>query len=190
MESKMDKDVKIVDAEIVENADNPNLEEITEFVDAEIVGSNENVEAVETIDALNEEPTNEDFDPKSYEWKQDSAEALIKHLRPLHRSTVYDIIKNYVQPWQISDIKRSNALYKEWQVIRGEAEESHKHDIKTPAMMDIDKACTNVYRMVLKLMNAMMKDMENEFTKIHDAIGKIEDKLDIERTEFVKEDYS
>lgn len=109
-----------------------------------------------------------------------------------HASAVYLFIKNKLTQKHIRIIKEAstetNPYYQLFQDIKLKAKKSWEHDHKTATMEDVDKACTNLYTLILRIWRAYNDGVSEELIKIHDAINKIEEKLGIDATDWNQQD--
>ena len=109
-------------------------------------------------------------------------EGAIHALDDMHASRAYLVIKD-LRAHHIAKIKNSKQeLYQLFQAIKIEAKESWDYDHKPATMSDVNKACTNVYTIMLRLMNVQNTQHNEEVNKIQSAINRIEKKLGIEPT--------
>ena len=124
------------------------------------------------------------MDKTGIDWSQMDAELILKTLEPMHRTRVYLIIRDELTQ---NDIKKFNSpveIKQQFQDLKLEAKKSWDHDHKTATMEDVDRACTVVYTTVLQLMRASHQDSTDLFIKVCEAINRIEEKLDMELTDW------
>lgn len=108
-----------------------------------------------------------------------------------HASKVYEIIRDNITPKHIRMIKEAsdstNCYYQTFQDIKLKAKQSWDHDHKMASMADVDRACTNLYTLVLRIIKALGDGTAREFDTVHLAINKIEEKLGLEITNWSEE---
>lgn len=105
-----------------------------------------------------------------------------------HASKVYEIIRDNITPRHIRMIKEAsdstNCYYQTFQDIKLKAKQSWDHDHKVATMADVDRACTNLYGLVLRIIKSLSDGTIRELGAVHLAINKIEEKLGIEITDW------
>lgn len=98
-------------------------------------------------------------------------------------SKAFVIIRDNIKSRHIKMIKESGIdNYQLFQDIKIRAKQSWDYDHKTPSMNDIDRACTNVYVLALRLMKVHNDAIIEELNAIRSAINKIEEKIGIDPT--------
>lgn len=112
-------------------------------------------------------------------------------LKNLHSSVRYYVIGAFDKDRRFKDIIRqarnnaidgsdTNKLYQTYQDLKREANDMHKHDESTAKMKDVDRACMNVYTLLVKMIGALNQTLIQQ----GEAINKIEGKLGIDMTGF------
>lgn len=107
-------------------------------------------------------------------------ESINKMLGSVGASARYVLINNTVEAIDsdtvgiIEDAKKNNIdEYQKYQQLKQEAIESHKHDMTPAKMIDVDKACTRVYSILLRMIaelnkrNEMLRESLNELRSSH-----------------------
>ena len=115
-------------------------------------------------------------------WKDRGPNEIVNILDDMARSHGYLIIQNVLPIDKVNEIKKDPELYKLFQSIKMECKQSWTYDRKVSTMLDVNKACTNLYTVVLKLLNAMKNDSDTRLDEICLSINKIEEKLGMEKT--------
>ena len=80
--------------------------------------------------------------------------------------------------------EESKEEYQRYQQIKQEAEESYKHDNKAARMIDVDRACTQVYSILLRMISEQQKMID----KLQKAVNAVERETEIEPTEWHPEE--
>lgn len=115
-------------------------------------------------------------------------EGFLNDIDQMAASKAYLVIRDNINPNHIRAIRESGKEnYQKFQDIKIRAKESWNYDHKMATMEDVNRACMNLYTIVLRLMNAQNSDYQEEFTKIQTAINKIEEKVGLEPTVWDKE---
>lgn len=129
----------------------------------------EKLKLIETLEAHN------------YEWFLDALDEMAA-------SKAYLFIRDEMTNQHIKMIKDSGKEnYQKFQDIKQRAKQSWDYDHKTATMEDVNRACMNVYTLVLRLMNAQNGNFTEEFNKIQSAINRIEEKVGLEPTVWEEE---
>lgn len=101
-------------------------------------------------------------------------------------SKAYIVIRDYIKQEHIRAIKESGKdNYQLFQDIKARAKQSWDYDHKLATIEEVNKACMNLYTIVLKLMRAQNDDLQEELGKMQSAINKIEEKVGLEPTVWV-----
>ena len=112
-----------------------------------------------------------------------NVEGFLNDIDQMAASKAYLIIRDELTANHIRFIKESGKEnYQKFQDIKIRAKKSWDYDHKLSTMEDVNRACMNVYTLVLRLMNAQNSDYQEEFNKIKTAINKIEEKVGLEPT--------
>lgn len=122
------------------------------------------------------------YDAEVARVKTLSGDEFIKYITPLHRSSVYIVIRDIMTIAQNKEIMHDSALKKEFGVLKQEAKQSWDHDRTTATNNDVNKACTNMYNVVLNLMKSNIQDNEAMFIRIMTSIDEIRAKIGLEPT--------
>lgn len=122
----------------------------------------------------------------------DTAVAFINRLEEMHRSKAYVTIRDEMTSGLLKAIRgyHDPELYKRFQAIRQEAKQSWDYDHKTATMEDVNRACTNVYGMVIKLLQAETSSFDPVLNKLGAAINTIEERLGMPQTKWIEEDHN
>ena len=108
---------------------------------------------------------------------------FLGELDQMAASKAYLVIRDNVQQRHIKMIRESGKdNYQLYQDIKSRAKQSWDYDHRVPIMLDINRACMNVYTLVLRLMKAHNDDTAAELNAIKSAINRIEEKIGIEPT--------
>ena len=103
-------------------------------------------------------------------------------------SKAYLVIRDSINNKHIKTIRDSgNDNYQMFQDIKIRAKKSWDYDHSIPTMEDVNRACMNLYTLVLRLMRAQGDDSVREFSKIQSAINKIEEKVGLDITNWTDE---
>lgn len=98
-------------------------------------------------------------------------------------SKAYLVFRDNITQKHIKLIKESGKdNYQKFQDIKLRAKQSWDYDHKQAIMEDIDRACMNLYTIVLRIMKVQGDSLAEELNKIQTAINKIEEKIGIECT--------
>lgn len=126
----------------------------------------------------------------------ETLEEINNILDKLHPSDAYDIIMSTEREYRhIINKYRPAAsdepiattykeIYQTYQDIRLNAKKSYDHDMTVAKMIDVDKAVSKAYTILLR----MISEVNKVVSKQCDAINKIEKHLGLEETVFYKED--
>lgn len=104
----------------------------------------------------------------------------------MHPSDVYSIINDCVNQnirlrGIINDAKKNDVkTYQEYQHIKMEATRSYKHDMQYARNIDVDKALTRMYKILLRMIGLLNQIV----IKQGEAINKIEEHLELDITQF------
>ena len=110
-------------------------------------------------------------------------EGFLNDIDQMAASKAYLVIRDHIAQKHIKAIKDSGKdNYQKFQDIKLRAKQSWDYDHKTATMMDVNRACMNLYTIILKLMRAQNDDYAEGFTKIQTAINRIEEKIGLEPT--------
>lgn len=110
-------------------------------------------------------------------------------LDSMDKSDAHTVIQKYIQPnskikARISHVLKADVKeYQRYQAIRIEARDSYIHDNKQAKMIDVDKAVSAAYTIVVSMIGQLNKIL----MKQGEAINKIEEKLEMEVTNFIEE---
>ena len=115
-------------------------------------------------------------------------EGFLNDIDQMAASKAYVVIKDHIKYQHVNTIKESGKdNYQKFQDIKLRAKKSWDYDHKMASMEDVNRACMNVYTLVLNLMKAQNGDHVEEFTKIQAAINRIEEKVGLEPTVWYEE---
>ena len=118
--------------------------------------------------------------------------SLTQLLRMIHPSDAYKIITELIKPknnFKIIKCKRDDVkVYQEFQDLMQNAKKSADHDKLPATMLDVDMACTKVYGTTVLMIRTLNDTGNNRFTKITQAINRIEERLGMDVTDFKEDD--
>lgn len=98
--------------------------------------------------------------------------ALVEYLAKIHPSDAYDLIHHEVPQKHMQEIKNDPKLALTMKEITKRATESWNHDHSSATMFDVDKACSRVYGILLKMiaeLNKSQVQMQEEITILKGA---------------------
>lgn len=108
---------------------------------------------------------------------------FIKTLDQMAASKAYLVIRDEVTQKHIKAIKESGKEnYQLFQDIKTRAKQSWDHDHKMAMMADVDRACMNVYTLLLRIFKVHNDTYVGELNEIRTAINRIEEKVGLEPT--------
>lgn len=108
---------------------------------------------------------------------------FLTSLDQIAASKAYLVIRDDMTNKHIKAIKDSGKdNYQMFQDIKIRAKQSWDHDHKMAMMMDIDRACTNVYTLLLRIFKVHNDTYVEELSQIRAAINRIEEKVGLEPT--------
>lgn len=109
--------------------------------------------------------------------------AFLAKLDNIAASKAYLVIRDEMTNHHIKAIKDSGKNnYQLFQDIKARAKDSWDHDHKMAMMMDIDRACHNVYTLLLRIFKVYNDAHNEELNQIRTAINRIEEKVGLEPT--------
>ena len=110
-------------------------------------------------------------------------EGFLNDIDQMAASKAYLVIRDELNPSHLKAIRESGKdNYQKFQDIKLRAKQSWDYDHRHATMEDVNRACMNVYTLVLRLMNAQNTDFLSELNKVKTAINKIEEKIGLEPT--------
>lgn len=120
----------------------------------------------------------------------DAAVAFVDRIDKMHRSKAYLEIRDNMTSGLLKAIRGHSdpELYKRFQEIRQEAKQSWDYDHKTATMEDVNRACTNLYGMILKILKAETSSFDPVLNKMGEAINNIEERLGMPQTVWNEEE--
>jgi uncharacterized membrane protein len=108
---------------------------------------------------------------------------FLKTLDQMAASKAYLVIRDEVTQKHVKAIRESGKEnYQLFQDIKTRAKQSWDHDHKMAMMADVDRACMNVYTLVLRIFKAHNDTYIEELNEIRTAINRIEEKVGLEPT--------
>ena len=108
---------------------------------------------------------------------------FLKTLDQMAASKAYLVIRDEVTQKHVKAIKESGKEnYQLFQDIKTRAKQSWDHDHKMAMMADVDRACRNVYTLLLRIFKAHNDTYVEELSEIRTAINRIEEKVGLEPT--------
>lgn len=115
--------------------------------------------------------------------KDGNVEKFLKALDQMAASKAYIVIRDEMTSKDIKMIKDSGKdNYQLFQDIKDRAKQSWDHDHKMAMMMDVDRACHNVYTLLLRIFKIHNDLNTEELNQIRTAINRIEEKVGLELT--------
>lgn len=109
--------------------------------------------------------------------------AFLVKLDNMAASKAYLVIRDEMTNQHIKAIKESGKdSYQLFQDIKARAKQSWDHDHKMAMMMDVDRACMNVYTLLLRIFKVHNDTYVEELNQIRTAINRIEEKVGLELT--------
>lgn len=115
-------------------------------------------------------------------------EGFLNDIDKMAASKAYLVIRDNINAQHVKKIKDSGKdNYQKFQDIKLRAKQSWDYDHKVATMEDVNRACMNLYTIVLRLMQAQNGDYGDRFTAVMEAINKIEEKVGLEPTVWEKE---
>lgn len=108
---------------------------------------------------------------------------FLANLDQMAASKAYLVIRDKMTNQHIRAIKESGKdNYQLFQDIKIRARQSWDHDHKMAMMMDVDRACMNVYTLLLRIFKVHNDTYVGELNQIRTAINRIEEKVGLEPT--------
>lgn len=120
--------------------------------------------------------------------KHQSAAEFVDKLDQMHRSKGYIFIRDNMTKNMLAEIRSNPELRQKFQAIKAECKQSWDYDHKTATMMDVNRACTNLYGMILKLLQAETSSFDPVLNAMGAAINTIEERLGMPKTQWTKEE--
>lgn len=116
-------------------------------------------------------------------------EEFLNDIDQMAASKAYLVIRDKLSNKHIKTIRESGTEnYQKFQDIKLRAKKSWDYDHSVPTMEDVNRACMNLYTIVLRLMNAQNSDNSRELSKIQSAINRIEEKVGLDPTVWEDQD--
>lgn len=110
-------------------------------------------------------------------------DSFLTSLDQIAASKAYLVIRDEMTNKHIKAIKDSGKdNYQKFQDIKIRAKQSWDHDHKMAMMMDVDRACMNVYTLVLRIFKVHNDSYVEELNQIRTAVNRIEEKVGLEPT--------
>ena len=110
-------------------------------------------------------------------------EGFLDDIDNMAASKAYLVIRDNINATHVKKIKESGKYnYQKFQDIKLRAKQSWEYDHKVSTMEDVNRACMNLYTIVLRLMNAQNTDNNDIFSNIMKAINRIEEKVGLTPT--------
>lgn len=109
---------------------------------------------------------------------------FVDALDKMHRSKGYTIIKDHMSQKMLKAVREDVKLYQRFQDIKAECKKSFEYDKKVPTMLDVNKGLTNLYNIILRLFKSYKSGNDETLNEICQAINRIEEKLDMEQTDW------
>lgn len=116
-------------------------------------------------------------------------EGFLNDIDQMAASKAYLVIRDSITQKHINAIKNSGKdNYQKFQDIKIRAKQSWDHDHKHATMADVDRACLNVYTLVLKVMKVHADATAEELNQMRSAINRIEEQVGLEKTNWESTD--
>lgn len=113
----------------------------------------------------------------------------LKKLDNMAASKAYVLIRDNIAPKHIKTIKESSTEnYQLFQDIKARAKQSWDYDHKMATIEEVNRACANVYTLLLRIVAQYNDSFTTELTKIINAINKIEEKVGVDITDWSNSD--
>ena len=110
-------------------------------------------------------------------------DGFLNDIDQMPASKAYVVIRDHIKYQHVNTIKDSGKdNYQKFQDIKLRAKQSWDYDHKMANMEDVNRACMNVYTLVLNLMKAQNGNFAEELCRIFTAINRIEEKVGLEPT--------
>lgn len=110
-------------------------------------------------------------------------EGFLDAIDKMAASKAYLVIRDEMTSKDVKAIKDSGKdNYQKFQDIKIRAKQSWDHDHKMAMMMDVDRACLNVYTLLLRIFKVHNDTYVEELNQIRTAINRIEEKVGLEPT--------
>lgn len=108
---------------------------------------------------------------------------FLKILDQMAASKAYLVIRDEMTNQHVKAIHNSGRdNYQLFQDIKLRAKQSWDHDHKMAMMKDVDRACMNVYTILLRIFKVHNDSHTEELNQIRTAINRIEEKVGLEPT--------
>lgn len=120
----------------------------------------------------------------------ETAAEFVERLDKMPRSKGFLEIRDKMNPVLLREIRNDMELYKRFQAIRVECKQSWDYDHKMATMEDVNRACTNLYGILLKLLQSETSSFDPVLNKMGQAINNIEERLEMPQTQWIEEDHS
>lgn len=120
----------------------------------------------------------------------ETAVEFIDRLDKMPRSKGFVEIRDNMNPALLREIRKDMDLYKRFQAIRTECKQSWDYDHKMATMEDVNRACTNLYGIVIKILQSETSSFDPVLNKMGQAINNIEERLGMPQTQWNEEDHS
>lgn len=116
-------------------------------------------------------------------------EGFLDNIDRMAASKAYVVIRDELTSKHVKAIKDSGKdNYQKFQDIKLRAKQSWDHDHKMAMMMDVDRACLNVYTLLLRIFKVHNDTYVEELNQVRTAINRIEEKVGLEPTIWVTEE--
>lgn len=120
-------------------------------------------------------------------YEQLSPELITNMLENMHRSKGYLVIRDEISRKKLVEIQESEH-YQRFQAIKQECKQSFEHDRKMASNADVDRACTAIYTLLVKMIGGQGDAVIRELGEIHQAINRIEEAVGIPQTKWGLDD--
>lgn len=128
------------------------------------------------------EPTTQQVDPN---MGFEDPEKLVAALEQMHRSRAYLIMRDHITQRMETTIRKAGGdLQKRFAALKRECKDSWEYDHKFAMMCEVNRGLTNLYGIILNILSAHQNVHQTELDAIHRAINNIEERLDIEKTDW------
>ena len=110
-------------------------------------------------------------------------EGFLNDIDQMPASKAYLVIRDNLASKHVTLIKNSGKdNYQKFQDIKNRAKQSWDYDHRHATMEDVNRACMNVYTLVLKIMKIHSDATAEELNQIRSAINKLEEQVGAEVT--------
>lgn len=120
----------------------------------------------------------------------ETAVEFVERLDKMQRSKGFVEIRDKMTQNMLREIRKDVDLYKKFQSIRVECKQSWDYDHRMATIEDVNRACTNLYGIILKILKSETSSFDPVLNKMGQAINNIEERLGMPQTQWNEEDHS